>query len=52
MTEHLDEDRVSNFIPLMRFGEPEEVAHLAYFLTTATYITGQVLSVFYQLISF
>ena len=32
-------------IPLQRFGFPEEVANVAYFLSTASYITGQVIYV-------
>ena len=32
-------------IPLQRIGSPEEVANVAYFLTTSPCITGQVFTV-------
>ena len=36
---------LAKFYPLGRVGTPEEVAEAIYFLTTATFITGTVLSV-------
>ncbi|MCB0651669.1 MAG: SDR family oxidoreductase [Saprospiraceae bacterium] len=47
MIQDLDEEKIKNFIPLNRFGQPEEVADLIGFLVSdkASYITGQVLSV-------
>ncbi|KAM3620461.1 uncharacterized protein V6R79_023824 [Siganus canaliculatus] len=44
MTAGLKEDGM-RFIPLGRFGEPEEVAQAVLFLLESTYITGQVLVV-------
>tara|TARA_X000000950_G_C13898396_1_gene653853 strand:- start:1730 stop:2461 length:732 start_codon:yes stop_codon:yes gene_type:complete len=46
MTENLNEDQKNNYlsrIPMMRFGKPEDVANLVYFLSTedSSYITGQ-----------
>ena len=36
-------EELSNRIPMMRFGKPEDVANLVYFLSTddSSYITGQ-----------
>ncbi len=50
MTENLPEEIKKNMlenIPLKRFGKPEEVAELVYFLTSekADYITGQVIRI-------
>ena len=46
MTEKLNGDQKNNYlsrIPMMRFGNPEDVANLVYFLSTddSAYITGQ-----------
>ncbi len=46
MTENLNDDQKNNYlsrIPMMRFGKPEDVANLVYFLSTddSSYITGQ-----------
>ena len=46
MTDKLDQDQVNNYlkrIPMMRFGDPKDVANLVYFLSTedSSYITGQ-----------
>ena len=50
MTEKLNDDQKKAYlsrIPMMRFGKPDEVANLAYFLSTddSTYITGQNLHI-------
>ncbi|HEY5995862.1 MAG TPA: 3-oxoacyl-ACP reductase FabG [Candidatus Deferrimicrobiaceae bacterium] len=47
MTSAIPKERVLPFVPLGRFGTPEEVAGLVGFLCSdrATYITGQVLAV-------
>ena len=50
MTEKLNEDQKNNYlsrIPMMRFGNPEDVANLAFFLSTddSSYITGQNLHI-------
>ncbi len=46
MTEKLNADQKKNYlsrIPMMRFGDPQEIANLVYFLSTddSAYITGQ-----------
>ena len=46
MTERLNDDQKKNYlsrIPMMRFGNPKDVANLVYFLSTddSSYITGQ-----------
>ncbi|MBA7524726.1 3-oxoacyl-[acyl-carrier-protein] reductase FabG [subsurface metagenome] len=47
MTQDLDEDTLKKMVPLNRFGEPEEVAHLVSFLVSekTNYITGEVISI-------
>ena len=50
MTEKLNEDQKNAYlsrIPMMKFGKPNDVANLAYFLSTddSTYITGQNLHI-------
>lgn len=47
MTAELDEKELKKMVPLNRFGEPEEVAHLVSFLasTKASYITGEVINI-------
>ena len=50
MTEKLNDDQKKAYlsrIPMMRFGNPKDVANLAYFLSTddSTYITGQNLHI-------
>ena len=48
MTEVLSEDvknKMLEHIPLKKFGTPEDVANLVYFLATSPYITGQVVHV-------
>lgn len=37
--------KIKENIPLGRYGSPEEVAELLYFLSTAKYITGQVIAI-------
>lgn len=45
MTAGLKEEDGVRFIPLGRFGEPDEVARAVLFLLESSYITGQVLVV-------
>jgi len=48
MTHDLDAEEILKFIPLARYGQPEEVAGMIRFLAAdpaASYITGQVLNV-------
>jgi 3-oxoacyl-[acyl-carrier protein] reductase len=47
MTSQLDQDMLKKMIPINRFGECEEVAHLASFLASdkAGYITGEVINI-------
>ncbi len=47
MTQDLDEKELSKLVPLQRFGEPEEVAHLVSFLASekAAYITGEIINI-------
>lgn len=47
MTAELDEKELKKMIPLNRFGEAEEVAHLVSFLASkkASYITGEVINI-------
>ncbi len=47
MTEDLDEKELKKLVPLNRFGNPEEVAHLVSFLASkkASYITGVVINI-------
>lgn len=45
MTAALKEDDGGRYIPLGRFGKPEEVAQAALFLLESPYVTGQVLVV-------
>ncbi|XP_067144086.1 carbonyl reductase family member 4-like [Centruroides vittatus] len=45
MTSSLDADKIKSFIPLKRTGTPEEVAEAIYFLSTASFITGETLVV-------
>jgi len=48
MTNDLKTDEILKFIPLNRYGQPEEVAGLIRFLAAdpaASYITGQVINV-------
>jgi len=47
MTKDLDEKTLKHMIPIGRFGNPEEVAHLVGFLASenASYITGEVISI-------
>ncbi len=47
MTEGLDEKELSKLVPVQRFGEPEEVAHLVSFLASdkAAYITGEIINI-------
>lgn len=47
MTEGLDEKQMKTLIPVNRFGEPEEVAHVVGFFVSpeSGYITGEVLSI-------
>lgn len=47
MTEGLDEAELSKLVPVQRFGQPEEVAHLVSFLASekAAYITGEVINI-------
>ena len=47
MTKELNEKDLKSFIPLNRFGEPEEVAEVVAFLASkkASYVTGEIISV-------
>jgi len=47
MTNDLNENELKSLIPLNRFGLPEEVAEVIWFLASekASYITGEVISV-------
>lgn len=47
MTEEFNEEEYKNIIPLNRFGNPEEVAHLVSFLASdkAAYITGEIINI-------
>ena len=47
MTKDLNENELKNLIPLNRFGLPEEVAEVVWFLASekSSYITGEVISV-------
>ncbi|UAB81697.1 3-oxoacyl-ACP reductase FabG [Marixanthomonas sp. SCSIO 43207] len=47
MTHTLDEKELKKLIPLNRFGNPEEVAHVVSFLASekASYITGEVINI-------
>jgi len=47
MTKELNEKDLKSFIPLNRFGEPEEVAEVVGFLASknASYVTGEIISV-------
>jgi len=47
MTSDLDQDMLKKMVPANRFGEAEEVAHLASFLASdkAGYITGEVVNI-------
>jgi len=47
MTNGLDEDMLKKMVPANRFGEVEEIAHLASFLASdkAGYITGEVINI-------
>lgn len=47
MTHDLNEDELKKMVPLNRFGEAEEVAHLVSFLVSdkANYITGEVINI-------
>jgi 3-oxoacyl-[acyl-carrier protein] reductase len=47
MTDELDEKELKKLIPVNRFGEAEEVAHIVSFLASrkASYITGEVINI-------
>ncbi|PKQ45475.1 3-oxoacyl-ACP reductase FabG [Confluentibacter flavum] len=47
MTNHLDEKELKKLIPVSRFGDAEEVAHLVSFLASkkASYITGEIINI-------
>ena len=47
MTHGLDENELKKLVPMERFGNPEEVAHLVSFLISdkAAYITGEIINI-------
>lgn len=46
MTEKLDREKLSSFIPMARLGKSEEIAEVVFFLAEiASYVTGQVINV-------
>lgn len=47
MTKDLDEAQLVQMIPMNRFGQPEEVAHMVSFLASskASYITGEIINI-------
>lgn len=47
MTEEFNEEEYKQLVPLNRFGNPEEVAHLVSFLASekAAYITGEIINI-------
>ncbi len=47
MTEDLNEKELKKLVPVNRFGEPEEVAHLVSFLASkkSSYITGEIINI-------
>jgi 3-oxoacyl-[acyl-carrier protein] reductase len=47
MTINLNEKELKKLVPINRFGDPEEVAHLVSFLASkkASYITGEVINI-------
>ena len=45
MCAKLDKKMLSDMIPLGRVAQPEEIADAVYFLATASYVTGEVLSI-------
>ena len=47
MTAGLNENELSKLVPMQRFGNPEEVAHLVSFLASekAAYITGEIINI-------
>lgn len=45
MTSNFSESEYTSFIPLQRFGNPEEVANATFFLSNATFVTGEMLIV-------
>jgi 3-oxoacyl-[acyl-carrier protein] reductase len=47
MTSNLNEKELKKLVPINRFGDPEEVAHLVSFLASkkASYITGEVINI-------
>ena len=47
MTSELNEAELKNLIPVNRFGDPEEVAHVVSFLASkkASYITGEIINI-------
>ena len=47
MTSELNEKELKKLVPVNRFGNPEEVAHLVSFLASekASYITGEVVNI-------
>ena len=46
MTEKLDREKLTSYIPMARLGKPEEIADTVFFLAeTASYVTGQIINV-------